>query len=213
MAPPATGGAALSQYFLSDFGNAVPVCASNYMCNLNAREFVMKNLATLLAAASLVFSAGLAMAQDAPTDAQIAHIAYTAGVIDIDAGKLALTKAQSEDVRAFAQQMVDDHGAVNDQALALVQKLGVTPEDNATSQALVAAAADEQSKLEALDGAEFDRAYVANEVAFHQQVLDALETTLLPATQNTELKALLETGDKLFQGHLQHAEMVAEGLK
>ena len=71
-----------------------------------------------------------------PNDPQIAHIAYTAGLLDVEAGKQALDKSQNKDVRAFAQRMIGDHTAVNDQALALVKKLNVTPEDNPTSQTL-----------------------------------------------------------------------------
>lgn len=174
----------------------------------------MNKLVTLLTAAGLSLAASLGMAAtEAPNDAQIAHIAYTAGVIDIDTAKLALTKTQNADVRAFAESMLKDHTAVNDEALALVKKLGVTPEDNATSKALVAAADAKQTELKALDGAAFDKAYIDNEVAFHQAVLKEIETVLIPAAQNAELKSLLETGDKLFTGHEQHAEKVAAELK
>ena len=69
-----------------------------------------------------------------PSDAEIAHIAYTAGVIDVAAGKQALAKSHDAAVRSFAEEMVRDHQAVNDQALALVKKLNVTPADNATSR-------------------------------------------------------------------------------
>jgi putative membrane protein len=88
-----------------------------------------------------------AIADTKPTDAQIAHIAYTAGLLDVDAGKQALDKSKNEAVRAFAQQMVGDHTAVNDQALALVKKLNVTPEDNATSKSLTSQAEAERTKL------------------------------------------------------------------
>ena len=88
-------------------------------------------------AASVMLS-GVAFAQPAskPTDPQIAHIAYTAGVIDIKAAELARKQSTNKEVRAFADDMIRDHKAVNDQALALVKKLKVTPEDNATSRAL-----------------------------------------------------------------------------
>ena len=105
-----------------------------------------------------------------PTDPQIAHIAYTAGLIDVEAGKLALEKSQNTDVRAFAQRMVGDHTAVNDQALALAKKLNVTPEDNPTSQSLTKQAETTREKLTGLTGAAFDKAYVDNEVAFHKTV-------------------------------------------
>ncbi len=74
----------------------------------------------------------------APTDPQIAHIAYTAGVIDIEAAKQAVEKSKDKEVVAFAKDMIRDHEAVNKQALDLVKKLKVTPEDNDTSKSLSA---------------------------------------------------------------------------
>jgi putative membrane protein len=166
------------------------------------------------AIAAMALLSGPALAEGAKlTDPQIAHIAYTAGVIDIAAAKLALTKANNKDVKAFAENMVRDHEAVNKQALDLVKKLNVTPEDNDTSKALTKAAADKRAELDKLSGAAFDKAYVANEVAYHKTVDTALETQLIPSTSNAELKSLLQTGLKIFQGHEQHAEHVAAELK
>ena len=165
---------------------------------------------TLMIAAALAFGlGGVALAADAPTDPQIAHIAYTAGQIDIAAAEHAISKSKNADVIAFAKQMQEDHKAVNDQALALVTKLGVTPEDNPTSQALSKAAADKLAELDKLDGAAFDKAYIDNEVAYHKAVNGALGTLLIPSAQNAELKALLETGLTLFTEHEKHAEMIA----
>ena len=109
--------------------------------------------------------------------------------------------------------MVRDHEAVNKQALDLVKKLNVTPEDNDTSRTLSKNAAEKLAELGKLKGAEFDKAYVANEVAYHKAVDSALETSLIPNANNAELKSLLQTGLKIFQGHEQHAEQVAAGLK
>lgn len=158
-------------------------------------------------------SAHAATPVPAINDAQIAHIAYTAGAIDVTAAKQALQKSHNKAVRAFAEEMARDHAAVNDQALALVKKLGVTPQDNPTSQSLSSAAAAEQTKLAALSGNAYDKAYVANEVAFHKTVNGALESTLIPSAQNAELKSLLQTGLKLFQSHQMHAEHLAQSLK
>jgi putative membrane protein len=166
-----------------------------------------------LAAALVLSMGGIAAAADAPTDPQIAHIAYTAGQIDIAAAEQALQKSTTPAIVAFAKQMAEDHKAVNDKALALVTKLGVTPEDNATSQALSKAAADKLAELGKLDGAAFDKAYIDNEVAYHQTVDTALSDTLIPSAQNAELKALLEQGLTLFTEHEKHAEMVAAELK
>jgi putative membrane protein len=166
-----------------------------------------------IAALSLAGSVSLATAADKPSDPQIAHIAYTAGAIDVEAAKQAIAKSKNKEVVAFAESMLRDHEAVNTQALDLVKKLNVTPEDNETSQALSKAATAEREKLAGLEGAAFDKAYVDNEVAYHKQVNGALETLLIPSAQNAELKGLLETGLKLFQGHQQHAEHVAAALK
>lgn len=169
--------------------------------------------ASLIAAA--LFASGPAWAQAAakPTDPQIAHIAYTAGEIDIKAAQLALKNSKNKQVTAFAQDMVRDHKAVNDKALALVNKLKVKPEDNDTSRALSKQADDQMKKLSALKGAEFDKAYADNEVAYHRLVNDSLRTTLIPSATNPELKDLLSTGLKIFEGHQQHAEQLAQGLK
>jgi putative membrane protein len=155
-----------------------------------------------------------AFAQGAkPTDPQIAHIAYTAGQLDIEAAKLALAKSKSKEVRAFANDMVRDHTAVNKQALALVKKLNVKPEDNDTSRALTKQATAKRTELAKLKGLAFDKAYVANEIAYHQTVNGALESTLIPSANNAELKSLLQTGLKVFEGHQQHAEHVAADIK
>ena len=168
---------------------------------------------TTLVSLCLLALATPAQTADKPTDPQIAHIAYTAGVIDVENAKLAISKSGNKEVVAFAEDMVRDHEAVNTQALDLVKKLKVTPEDNDTSKALSKAADDERTKLAKLDGASFDKAYVDNEVAYHKQVNGALETLLIPSASNAELKALLETGLKIFQGHQQHAEHVAATLE
>src|SRR5215212_10793948 len=173
-------------------------------------------LARLSAAiAALCLLGGGAFAQGAakPSDPQIAHIAYTAGVLDVTAAKQAISKSKNKEILDFAQAMLRDHEAVNKQALELVKKLNVTPEDNDTSRALSKEAADKQAELAKLNGAAYDKAYLANEVAYHKKVNGALETLLIPSASNTELKSLLQTGVKLFQGHQQHAEHVAAALK
>jgi putative membrane protein len=157
---------------------------------------------------------GIVVAQPAkPTDPQIAHIAYTAGVIDVTAAELALQKSQNPQVRSFAEDMVRDHKAVNEQTLALVKKLNVTPQDNDTSKALAKQADAKEAELGKLNGAAFDRAYIQNEIAYHQTVNGALQDTLIPSTTNPELKGLLATGLKIFQGHLQHAEQLVGSVK
>src|SRR6516164_7351864 len=165
-------------------------------------------------AAAALFGSGMVLADGAkPNDAQIAHIAYTAGQLDITAAEHATQKSKNKDVLAFAEEMERDHKAVNDKALALVKKLGVTPEDNDTSKALSKQAADKRAELAKLSGNAFDKAYIDNEVAYHKAVDSALQNTLIPDASNAELKDLLTTGLKIFQGHEQHAEHVAAEFK
>lgn len=167
----------------------------------------------LAALAALAFGVSGAANAAGPTDPQIAHVAYTAGNIDIAAGKQALARSHNKAVRAFASEMVRDHKAVNDKALALVKKLHVTPEANPTSAALSNQAAVTMRRLSHLHGRTFDRAYAANEVAYHKTVNGALSDTLIPSAKNGELKSLLQTGLALFREHQTHAETLSANLK
>ena len=157
--------------------------------------------------AALLAGAALASAHaQGPTDPQIAHIVVTANQVDIDAGKVAEKKGSSKEVRQFGKQMVTDHGAVNKQATALVTKLKVKPEANDTSAGLKKGGDENLAKLKGLKGKEFDKAYVDNEVTYHQAVLDAVDKTLIPSAQNAELKALIEKVRPAFVQHLEHAK-------
>ena len=170
----------------------------------------MRNCAMIFAA-TLFLAAG-AVAAEPPNDAQIASIVVTANQVDIDAGKLAQSRASSAEVKEFGEQMVTDHAAVNKQARALAKKLKLKPQDNPTSQSLKSGGEENLKKLLKLKGPAFDKAYVEHEVAYHEQVIDAIEKTLIPNAKNAELKKLLETGLPLFQGHLEHAKKLEASL-
>ena len=161
--------------------------------------------AVALAPASTVFA-------QSPNDAQIASIVVTANQVDIDAGKLAASKTSNADVKTFAQQMVTDHTGVNKQAVELVTRLKVTPEDNATSQSLKSGGDTNLTTLKGLSGAAFDKAYIDHEVAYHQQVLDAVDKVLIPNASNADLKALLVKVRPAFVAHLEHAKHVQASL-
>jgi putative membrane protein len=149
-----------------------------------------------------------AAAAPAINDAQIAHIAVTANSVDSAAGVLAEKKGASKAVKDFGKTMVTDHGGVNKQAVALATKLNVTPEDNDTSKQLKSGGDANLAKLQGLSGKEFDKAYIDNEVAYHQAVLDALDKTLITNAQNADLKALLEKVRPAFVAHLDMAKKI-----
>jgi len=145
-------------------------------------------------------------------DAQIASIVVTANQVDIDAGKLAESRATNDEVKAFARLMVTDHTAVNKSATDLAGKLKVTPQDNPTSESLKSGGDKNLAHLRTLTGTSFDKAYVDHEVAYHQQVIDALDKTLIPGAANAELKALLIKVRPAFVAHLEHAKRLQSSM-
>lgn len=142
------------------------------------------------------------------TDPEIASIAVTANQIDIDYAKIAKEKSKSKSVLAFAATMAKDHQSVLDQAVALAKKLNVTPQDNPTTQSLLTGATETKTMLNSKTGADFDKAYIDNEVAYHKAAIDLVENKLIPSASNADLKALLEKALPIFKEHLAHAEMV-----
>jgi len=174
-----------------------------------------QRLAVAVSAVALaLWSPSAAIAQAAPdlNDAEVADVVLTADNIDIDLARFAQTRSKNADVLKFAGTMITDHSAVNAKATALAKKLGVTPENNAVSQSLLAGAKTARAALEPLQGAAFDQAYITREVAFHQAVLDALDTLLIPTTSNSELKQLLVSVRPAIAAHLAHAQMLQKSL-
>ena len=173
-----------------------------------------KRLAGLALAAFLAAGcAGSATAQDPAklNDLEIAHAAYVAGDIDIRNAHLALALSDDPKVREFAELMIRDHEAVNQAALALLEKLNAKPQDNAFSQALLSGARDTWAKMGKLSGREFDKSYTANELSYHQTVNHVVGDAFIPNADNAELKTLLGSALDTFKAHEKHAEqMVAE---
>lgn len=146
------------------------------------------------------------------TDPEIASVAVTANQIDINYASIAKEKSKNQEVLRFAETMANDHKAVIAQAVALVTKLNVTPKDNAVSQKLLADAEKTKKKLLAKSGKAFDKAYIDNEVAYHKAVIAAVEGLLIPASENAELKELLQKVVPALKTHLAHAEMVQQNF-
>ena len=174
----------------------------------------MKNIFNALTAGLFALMTTVSFAQPgAPNDAQIAGIVVAANTVDIEAGKLAASKSKNKEVKEFAQLMVTDHSGVNKQASDLVKKLNVTPEESDSSKALKKDGDAMLAKLKGLEGKEFDKAYIDNEVTYHQVVLDALDKTLIPSANNAELKGLLVKVRPAFVAHLEHAKHMQSSMK
>src|SRR6476659_17257 len=173
----------------------------------------MKPSAIVVAIAGVCLSLTSGVSAQTINDAQIASIVLTANQVDVDAGRLATKRALTVETKQFGQLMVTDHTAVNKSATELAARLGVTPQDNPTSQSLKTEGEKNVAHLKTLKGAAFDKAYVDQEVTYHQQVIDALDKTLIPNASNAELKALLVKVRPAFVAHLEHAKHVQSSLK
>jgi putative membrane protein len=170
----------------------------------------VKNAALTLAIAGFLFVGTTVISGQGVSDAQIAAIVVTANQVDVDAGKVALARSSNPAVKKFAELMVTDHTGVNKAAVDLVTKLKVTPQHNDTSQSLKADGEKHLARLNTLTGTTFDQAYIDHEVAYHQQVIDALDKVLIPNATNAELKSLLVKVRPAFVAHLEHAKQLQQ---
>jgi putative membrane protein len=160
------------------------------------------------AAAALLAVAGFARPTDpALDDPTIVAIFDAANTLDIETSSLAMQRSRTKAVTDLASQFVHDHTAVRQQGRDLAKKLGVTPTPPKEC-ALCDAHTKAMAELTSLRGAEFDKAYADTEVAYHQAVIAAINGTLIPATKNAELKALVEKIGPAFQGHLEAAKQL-----
>ena len=157
-----------------------------------------------LVTATLITPPSTRGADAAITDANIGAIVLAANQIDIDYGNIALAKSKNKNVRDFAKRMVTDHSAVQKSVIDLAARLKLTPEENATSKSLKDNAVQITAKLNSLNGKAFDKFYIDNEVAYHKQVIDAVQTVLIPNAKNAELKSALVGAHALFLKHLEH---------
>lgn len=163
----------------------------------------------------VIFTTTSSYSQESPTlsDPEVASVAVVANQIDISYAEIAMKKSKNKEILDFAERMITDHNAVIGQAVALVTKLNVTPKDNAVSKSLLDGAKKTKKMLHKANGKSFDKLYIDNEVAYHKAVIAAIKNLLIPQSNNSELKGLLEAVLPALEAHLKHAEMVQMKLK
>jgi putative membrane protein len=144
-------------------------------------------------------------------DPTIVAIFDAANTLDVETGQLAIQRSHTKAIRDLAQQFIHDHQAVRQQGRDLAKKLAITPTPP-KDLALARQHAEAMKELRSKSGAEFDRAYLAHEITYHQAVLDAVTGTLLPAIKNPELKAFVEKVGPAFQGHMEAAKQLQKRL-
>jgi putative membrane protein len=172
----------------------------------------VSRLLTIAAMASAAFILPASAGNPTLSDAEVASVAVVANQIDISYSEIAKEKSKDKEILNFAQTMANDHAAVIAQAAALVKKLGVTPKDNAVSQQLLADAEKTKTMLRSKTGNDFNKAYIDNEVAYHKAVIAAIKDLLIPETENSELKELLQNVLPALETHLHHAQMVQKNF-
>ena len=162
-------------------------------------------------AAAAVAPAPAAAPAPALDDPTIVAIFDAANTADIETGRLAAERGKSAEVRAFGAMLARDHESVRKQGRDLAQRLGVTPTPPA-DDASARAHAQAMETLRAKQGDDFDRAFLDHEVKFHQDVIDAVNGTLLPAIQNAEVRTLVVTVAPAFEAHRAAAAKLREKI-
>jgi putative membrane protein len=165
-------------------------------------------LALLTTLASAPATAPDTTALNDPTIVAIFDAANTA---DIETGALAAQKGSSDAVRQFGAMLARDHKSVRQQGRDLAKKLGVTPTPPADKSA-AKAHAEAMKSLRGKKGEDFDRAFLDHEIKFHEDVINAVKSTLLPAIQNAELKQFVLKVAPAFQAHRDMAANLRQKL-
>ena len=170
---------------------------------------------TLIAAAAVLGMTHTASLAESPAelnDLEIAHVAYTADIIDIRYAHLALAISKNPDVHAFANTMISDNTTVNDLALALLEKLGAAPQDNFLSRQLNESADALVAEMSKLSGEAFDQFYAENELGYHQAVNGLVDNSFIPNIENAEMKALFQEASVIFNVHQVHAAKMVKAV-
>ena len=127
---------------------------------------------------------------------------------DIETAGIAAKKAVHPDVRDVANSFVQGHQGLLKQTKDLAKKLNMTPTPPKKAP-MARAHANALRKLNATTGEEFDRLFLANEVAYHDGAIKILSDTLEPAIKNPELKAAVKAAVPAFQAHLAASQKLA----
>ncbi|HEX7091591.1 MAG TPA: DUF4142 domain-containing protein [Longimicrobiales bacterium] len=144
------------------------------------------------------------------SDANVTSIFTTANNAEIGEAQLALTRSTNPAVRQFAQRMINDHSDANQRLMQVAARTGMQP-DETTNQIQTSAQRARQS-LQVRTGADFDRAYITNQVNMHRWLLETIDEALLPAARDRRLENLIASLRPTIVDHLQHAERIQQAL-
>ena len=159
------------------------------------------------ALAGLLVGPALAQAQTgevelAPRDQKFSEEAAIGGLMEVTLGELALQQAKDEQVMAFGQRMVQDHGQANEKLMAIAEQKGIQ-----LPQELPEDAQQKYEELQQLSDAEFDRAYMDEMVKDHEKDVQAFEQQA-ESGQDPDLRAFAEETLPTLREHLEMAKEV-----
>ena len=152
-----------------------------------------------LAICSLLLPVTRAAAEPSSSDKSFVAKAAQGGMTEVEAGKLAQEKASSQDVKDFGAKMVQDHTSNNDDLMALAKTKGITPpaDLDMMHKAMI-------DKLNMSSGADFDKAYIKDQVAGHKKMLALMQKE--EKSSDADLKAFATKTASTVQMHLTMAE-------
>ena len=148
----------------------------------------------------------------ADSDGHMLGIFLMSNDIDLSVAKLAYTRTENDDVKAFAKRMITDHTQMISTLKALIEDHDIVPADNMLARDLRDLASIQRDSLMARDGAAFDRAYVRWEIDNHKQLLSMVDDVVLPRADADELRQLVNSMRPIISAHLAHAEQLQSAL-
>jgi putative membrane protein len=137
-------------------------------------------------------------------DKSFVHDALEGGMAEVQLGQLALQKSSNDDVKQFAQKMIDDHTKLGDEMKQVAVQMKVKVPDSPSKKDKSAIA-----KLQALNGDDFDKAYIKDMVKDHQQDLKDFKQEA-QNTQSPDLKKVVNQGGQVIEEHLQMIQQIAQ---
>lgn len=145
-------------------------------------------------------------------DSEIAMIMRVANLGEVREGELAREKAADPTVREFATMMVNEHSIANSKSESELARQEVVSADSDVSRQLDAESGVATEHLRLLAGRPFDRAYMDRQIQVHQNVLNLIDTRLVPRAKKKVVKEQLAAMRKTVEEHLARAQQIGKTL-
>ena len=171
-----------------------------------------RTAATPAATPATASSASPASADARVSQANVVAIVLAANNTDISYARLVPARTSNPEVRAFAQRMLTDHTLLNARIMDIAARDLIIVEDNQTSLDFRDHSAGRRDIMRELTGAKFDSTYIANEILYHRELLDAISSVLIPNTRSAELRDFVTNLRPAVSAHLAHAEQIRATL-